>query len=63
VTFGDTNCGSVTFVDLNSEKIRDKIEMKEVPLGSIEGIGNGILAAIDYGEGKCRHLGLIVHPI
>ena len=50
-------------MDLNSEKIRDKIEMKEVPLGSIEGIGNGILAAIDYGEGKCRHLGLIVHPI
>ena len=46
------------FVGLNSEKIRDKIEVKEVPLGSIEGICNGIPTMFDCGEGKCRHLGL-----
>ena len=34
--------------------------MREVPLGSIEGICNGIPASFDCGEGKYRHFGLPV---
>ena len=61
--FSANNCGSDNIADFtNSEKIRDKIEMKEVPLGSIEGIGNGIPTMVDCGELKCRHIGLPGHP-
>ena len=34
--------------------------MREVPLGSIDGICNGIPTTFVCGEGKCHHLGLPV---
>jgi len=63
VTFVRHNSRLDYFVDLNSEKTIDKIEMNEVPLGYIEGMCKEIAATFDYVERKFITLAYIVHRI
>ena len=53
----------IPFADLNSDKIRDKIETREVPLGSIEDIcKENAITFVRIGD-EIHHIGMPEHRI
>jgi len=57
-------CGAMhAFMPIEITVISPANDPREVPLGSNYGIAKEIATLFDHLKGKCRHLGLIVHPI